>query len=74
MCIGVGRDRSGGVSQCCAGGLLVVGSCPGSAAECVTIAADRVSQETGAGACNERDGTEVQYCYPLCLTVDPERL
>jgi len=50
----VGRDRSGGGWRCCACGLLVVGSCPGSAA------ANRVSQRTGAGACGERDDTKVQ--------------
>jgi len=42
-CSGVGHDRSDGGSRRCAGGLLVVGSCPGSVA-------DRVSQQTGAGA------------------------
>ena len=45
----------------CAGGLLGVGSCLGSAAECASKAANRVSRRTGAGACGERDGTEVQY-------------
>jgi len=30
-CSGVGRDRSGGSLRRCAGGLLGVGSCPGSA-------------------------------------------
>ena len=52
-CNGVGRDMSGCGSRRCAGGLLVVRSCPGSAA-------DRVSRRTGAGAYGERDGTEVQ--------------
>ena len=59
-CNGVGRDRSGGGSRRCAGGLLVVGSCPGSATECASAAADRVSRRTGAGACGERDDTKVQ--------------
>jgi len=58
-CSGVGRDRSGGGSRRCAGGLLVVGSCPGSAAECASTAADWVSRRTGVGACGERDNTEV---------------
>jgi len=51
---GVDRDRSGSGSRRCAGGLLAVGSCPGNAA------ADRVSWRTSAGACGERDGTEMQ--------------
>ena len=59
-CSVVGRDRSGGGSRRCASALLAVGLCPGSAAECANVAADRVSQRTGAGACGERDGTEVQ--------------
>jgi len=52
-CSGVGRDRSGGDSQRFAGGLLGVGSCPGSVAECVSKAVDRVSQRTGASSCGE---------------------
>jgi len=59
-CSGVGRDMSGDDSRRCAGGLLGVGSCPGSATECVSKAADRVSRKIGAGACSERDSTEVQ--------------
>ena len=53
-CSDVGCDKSGGGSRRCAGGLLVVGSCPGNAT------ADRVSRRTDAGACSERDDTEVQ--------------
>ena len=49
----MGRDRSGGGSQRCAGGLLGVGLCPGSAA-------NRVSRRTGASAYSERDRTKVQ--------------
>ena len=40
--------------------MLGVGSCPDSAAECASKAADRVSRRTVAGACGERDDTEVQ--------------
>jgi len=46
-------NRCGGGSQRCVGGLLVVGSCPGSATECASAAADRVLQQTCAGACGE---------------------
>ena len=53
-CNGVGRDKSGGDSRFCAGGLLAVGACPGSAAT------DRISRRIGVGACGERDGTEVE--------------
>jgi len=53
-CSSVGRDRSGGGSRRCAGGLLGVGLCPGSAS------ADRVSRRIDAGACGEQDDTEVQ--------------
>jgi len=56
----VGRDRSGGGSRRCAGGLLIVGSCPESAAECASKAADRVLRRTNAGAYGEQDGTKVQ--------------
>jgi len=56
----VGHDRSGGGSQRCACGLLIVGSCASNATECASAATDRVSRRTGAGACDERDGTEVQ--------------
>ena len=37
---GMGRDRSGGGSRRFASDLLVVGSCPGSAAECANAAAE----------------------------------
>jgi len=56
----VGRDRSGGDLRRCVGGLLVVGSIPGSAAESACAVADRVSRRTDAGVCGERDDTEVQ--------------
>jgi len=56
----VGHDRSDGGSRRCAGGMLGVGSCSGSAAKCASKVADRVSRRTGAGACGERDGTKVQ--------------
>ena len=46
--------------RCCAGGFLAVRSCPNSAAECASAVTDRVSRRTGADACGERDGTEVQ--------------
>jgi len=46
----VGRDRNGGESRRCAGALLVVGLCPGSATESASAAADCVSRRTGAGA------------------------
>jgi len=59
-CSGVGRDRSGGVSRRSADGLLVVGSCPGSAAKCASATTYHVLRRTGAGACGERDDTEVQ--------------
>jgi len=65
----VGRDRSGGNSRHCAGGLLAVGSCPGNAAECASAVADRVSRRIGAGACGERDGMEVQ-----CDDIDGRRM
>jgi len=60
MCSCVGRDRSGGSSRRCAGGLLVVGSCPGSAAKCANAMTNSVSRGTGASACSERDRTEVE--------------
>jgi len=56
----VGRNKSGGGSRRCAGGLLGVGSCPGSVVECASKATDRVSRRKGAGACGERDDTKVQ--------------
>ena len=59
-CSGVGRDRSGGGSRRCAGGLPAVGSCPGNVAKCVGATTDRVLQRTGTGARGERDDTEVQ--------------
>jgi len=49
----VGRDRSGGDSRRCAGGLLAIGLCPGNSAECASAVADRVSWRTGASACGE---------------------
>jgi len=60
MCNGVGRNKSGGSSRRCAGGLLTVGSCQGSAVECASATTDRVLRRTGANACGERDDTEVQ--------------
>jgi len=44
-CSGVDRDRSGGGLRRCAGGLLAVGSCPGSEAECASAVVDRVHEE-----------------------------
>ena len=47
-------------SQRCPGGFLVVGLCAASVAKYASAAADCVSRQTGAGACSERDDTEVQ--------------